>query len=142
MSFITLATEAQKELDAEKAKLRDLEVSLNTRASAVAAQLALAESRTGELNAKAKELQAREEDVSRREITVRRDTDVEADRIAAAGDRVEADKSLKKAQELRDESLRELEKIKNRELALSEREKTYKQDIELQVMRNFTFGRK
>ncbi|HON26190.1 MAG TPA: hypothetical protein PLJ73_09795, partial [Myxococcota bacterium] len=45
----------------------------------------------------------------------------------------------KKAQEYRDDARLKLEDLAKREIALSEREKTYKQEIELEVMRNFTF---
>lgn len=139
MSFITLATQAQKELDAETQKLKEKEIALLTKASAVAGQLALAEQRTGELNAREKDLEQRIDDVTRREITLRRDTDIAHDVVVAAGDRKEAEKALKTAQTLTDEVRLEREKLIQREVALSEEKKKYKQEIELEVMRNFTF---
>ena len=139
VSFIQLAQQAQKELDGETARLAQKESELNTEASAVAGQLALAEKRTGELNAKEKQLQTREEEVSRREINARRDSQVQEDLKNAQAHHVSATQELKKAQEYRDDAQMKLEDLQKRELALSEREKVYKQELELEVMRNFTF---
>ncbi len=139
ISFIQLAQQAQKELDGETTRLAQKEADLNTRSSAVAGQLALADKRHGELNAKEKQLQAREEEVSRRELTARRDTQVQEDLKAAQAHHVSATEELKKAQEQRDDARMKLEDLEKRELALSEREKVYKQELELEVMRNFTF---
>jgi hypothetical protein len=87
------------------------------------------------------ELQNREEQVSRRELTVRRDQQVQDD-LKAAHDLYKAsEENRKKAQELKDSAQMQLDDLSKRELALSDREKTYKQDIELEVMRKFTFGR-
>lgn len=139
ISFIQLAQQAQRELDGETERLAQKEADLNTRSSAVAGQLELADKRHGELNAKEKQLQVREEEVSRRELTVRRDSEVQQDLVSAQAHHKSATDELKKAQGYRDEAQMKLEDLSNRELALSEREKTYKQEIELEVMRNFTF---
>lgn len=139
MDFISLAAQAQKELDGEKARLAKMEAELNTKASAVAGQLAEAVTKHGELNAKERQLQTREEDVSRRELAVRRDVEVQKDLETAMAVRREAVEDRKKAEEYRDEARMKLEDLEKRELALSEREKVYKQELELEVMRNFTF---
>jgi len=139
MDFIALATKAQKELDGEIARLKTYEDQLNIKASALASKTEQVEKREGELNAKEKQLQAREEGVSMRELTVRRDTDVQKDLDTAISLNREAVEERRKAQEYRDDAKMKLEDLERREVALSEREKTYKQEIELEVMRNFTF---
>jgi len=139
MNFIQLAQETQKELDGEKARLAQKEIELNTRATTLQTQIAANDKRTGELNAKAQELQAREEEVSRREIAQRRDSEVQKDLDTSIALNAKAVDERKKAQEYRDDARLKLEDLAKREIALSEREKTYKQEIELEVMRNFTF---
>lgn len=139
MDFIALATKAQKELDGEIARLKTYEDQLNIKASALASKTEQVEKKEGELNAKEKQLQAREEGVSMRELTVRRDTDVQKDLDTAISLNREAVEERRKAQEYRDDAKMKLEDLERREVALSEREKTYKQEIELEVMRNFTF---
>jgi hypothetical protein len=133
ISFIQLAQQAQRELDGETERLAQKEADLNTRSSAVAGQLDLADKRHGELNAKEKQLQAREEEVSRRELTVRRDLEVQQDYTAAVGERTEAATALKKAEAEKDEAKMMLLDLSSRELALSEREKTYREDIKKQI---------
>lgn len=139
MDFIALATKAQKELDGEIARLKTYEDQLNIKSSTLASQVEQVEKKEGELNAKEKQLQSREEGVSMRELTVRRDTDVQKDLDTAISLNREAVEERRKAQEYRDDAKMKLEDLERREVALSEREKTYKQEIELEVMRNFTF---
>lgn len=139
MDFIALATKAQKELDGEIARLKTYEDQLNIKSSTLASQVEQVEKKEGELNAKEKQLQSREEGVSMRELTVRRDTDVQKDLDTAISLNREAVEERRKAQEYRDDAKMKLEDLERREIALSEREKTYKQEIELEVMRNFTF---
>lgn len=139
MSFIKLAEQAQKELELEKEKLADRSAKLDVRASSVAAQLELAVEDTKLVEAKKKELQAYEEEVTRKALSFKVNFDAKAERIAAAGDRVEAEKARKDAKEHLDRSQQMLSELSKRELALSEREKTYKQDIENEVLRNIAF---
>lgn len=139
MDFISLASQAQKELDGEHSRLRNLEIQLGEKASVLAARVILADKREGELNAKEKQLQVREEEVVRREINARRDSDVQKDLQTAQQLHKEATEERKKAEEYRGEAKMKLEDLERREINLSEREKTYKQEIELEVMRNFTF---
>jgi len=139
MSFIQLAQQAQKELDGETQRLKQKEDALNTKSASIAARESTVEAKENELSTKERELQLREEEVTRREINSRRDTDVQADLLLAQKERQDAANSLKKAQEYRDDARMKLEDLERREVALSEREKTYKQEIELEVMRNFTF---
>ncbi len=133
ISFIQLAQQAQKELDGEVARLSQKEADLNLRASAVAGQLALADKRHGELNARATELQAREEEVSRRELTVRRDSEVKQDYTAAIDERLKSSTMLKKAQDEKDEAKMMLDDLSTRELALSEKMKTYREEIKQEI---------
>lgn len=139
MSFIKLAQEAQHELEAEKTRLAKKEAKIDEKSSAVEAQLALAVEDTKAVEAKKRELQAYEEEVSRKAMSFKSDFDARTERQAAAGDRAEAEKARKDAKEYLDRSKQMLEELAKRELALSEREKTYKQDIENEVLRNIAF---
>lgn len=134
MSFITLAQEAQKELEAEKARLAKKEAKIDEKASAVEAQLALAVEETKIVEEKKKELQAYEEEVSRKAMSFKANFDAKAERDAAALDRAESMKLRKVAQEDLDRSKQLLEDLSKRELALSEREKTYEKEIKEKMM--------
>lgn len=134
MSFITLAQEAQKELEAEKARLVKKEAKLDEKASAVEAQLALAVEETKAVELKKKELRVYEEEVSRKAMAVKRDFDAKTERDLAAGDRAEAVRLRKEASEDLDRSKQLLADLSKRELALSEREKTYEKEIKEKMM--------
>ena len=133
MNFLTLAEQAQRELEGELLRLEQKEADLNTKSSAVEAQLALADQRTAEAASKAKELQAREEEVTRREINMRKDTDLKADLQQAMAERKIAADALIEAKEARDAAKMSLLDLTKRELALSEREKTYREEIKQQI---------
>lgn len=141
MSFITLAQEAQKELEAEKERLVKKEFKIDEKASAVEAQLALAVEETKKVAEKMKELRLYEEEVSRKALSFKSNFDAKAERDSAVADRIEATKLRKLAEDDLNRSKQLLDELSKRELSLSEREKTYKQEIELEVMRNFTFRR-
>ena len=133
MNFIQLAEQAQRELEGQTLRIEQKEADLNTKASAVEAQLALADQRTAESSSKAKELQIREEEVTRREINMRKDTDLKADLQQAMAERKAATEALREAKEARDEARMSLQDLTKRELALSEREKTYREEIKQQI---------
>lgn len=139
MSFITLAQEAQKELELEKAKLAKKEAKLEEKASAVEAQLALAVEETKAVELKKKELQKYEEEVSRKALSFKSNFDARAERELAAGDRREAIRLRKEADDDLNRSKQLLAELSKRELNLSEREKVYKQEIENEVLRNIAF---
>jgi hypothetical protein len=139
MNFIKLAEQAQKELELEKEKLADRSAKLDVRASSVAAQLELAVEDTKLVALKKKELQDYEEEVTRKALSFKENFDARTERDLAAGDRKEAVRLRKEANEDLDRSRQLLAELSKREVALSEREKVYKQELELEVMRNFTF---
>ena len=134
MSFITLAQEAQKELELEKEKLAKKSAKLDEKASAVEAQLALAVEDTKKAEVKTKELQAYEEEVSRKAMSFKSNFDAKAERDAAAADRAEAMKLRKVAQEDLDRSRQLLEDLSKRELNLSKREKTYEKELKEKML--------
>lgn len=139
MDFKILAAQAQKELDDERARLRALELQLSEKASTIASSVIDLDKKTSDLTLKERELQQREERVSARELSVRRDVEVQKDLETSITLNREAVQERKKAQELRDQARMDLEDLEKREVALSEREKVYKQEIEHEVLRNFTF---
>lgn len=133
MNFTQLAQEVQKELDGEKLRLSQKEEQINNRATAVQAQIALCDKRVGELNARERLLQDREEEVSRRELTVRRDGAASADLQQAVLEREQANKALKAAAAQKDEARMLTEDLGKREIALSEKEKTYREEVKKQI---------
>lgn len=133
MTFIQLAEQAQRELEGESLRLSQKEAALGVKASAVEAQLALADEKISNAIKKEQELQAREEEVSRREINMRRDTALKADLQAAVKERQDAAADLRAAQQARDDTKMSLQDLTKRELALSEREKTYREEIKKQI---------
>lgn len=141
MTFIEFAREAQTQLDKETARLNEWESKLQERASELAKALEWSDKKASELVARERDLDARNEYVTSREITLRRDDELRADREEAQKERSEAEKAKKEAFDSLAEAKQALAEVSKRELNLSEREKTYKLDIEQEVMRRFTFGR-
>lgn len=133
MSFIKLAQDAQKELDGELLRLKQKDAKLDEKSSVLESKMATAEQKEAELSLKEKELQKREEEVARREMAVRRDSELQADLQAAIEERKTADKALKAAKEHEMDATLKLEDLSRREINLSEREKTYKEEIKKQV---------
>ena len=139
MSFITLAAQAQKELDGETLRLKQKEDALNVRSASLSSGESDLEKRLGAVTVSEQDIQNRLEEVVRRELTIRRDGEAKRDLDTAQVVQKEAIAERKEATLLRDEARMDREDLEKRELALSAREKTYKQDLELEVMRNFTF---
>lgn len=140
-TFTQHAQEAQQELDKETNRLKEWETKLQERASELAKALEWSDKKATEFALREKDLDLRNEYVTSREITLRRDDELRVDREEAARERAEADKAKKEAFDALAESKQARDDVFKRELALSEREKTYKLDIEQEVMRRFTFGR-
>lgn len=142
MSFIKLAEKAQAELEGERLRLKQLEDALLEKSSLVENRLKEADKRDGELAVEARQLQLREEGVAMRELRQNSADQAQKDLADAHEELLRAQADRRKAQDLRDESQMKLEDLEKRELALSEEKKKYKQDLELEVMRNFTGMRK
>jgi hypothetical protein len=140
-TFTQHAQEAQQELDRETNRLKEWETKLQERAAELAKALEWSDKKAGELNSREKDLDLRNEYVTSREITLRRDDELRADREEAAKERAEAEKAKKAAFDALAESKQAMDDLLRRELALSQREKDYKLKIEEEVMRRFTFGR-
>lgn len=133
MDFITLASQLQKELDGERLRIKEYEQKVIDRDSAVNRQLELAQKMTGENTAKKLELQQREDNVSQRELRVRRDQEVQADYNAALAKYEEAKKVLKLAEDEKLETKMLLEDLSRRETALSDDKKTYRDQIRQEI---------
>lgn len=140
-TFIDFAKEAQVELEAERKAIEAEKDKLAKKASLLAARETKIEDGENELSIKAKELQLREEKVSMREGIIGREDKAAQDLKKAEENNREVTLKLKKSQELNDDATQKLAELSKRELALSEREKTYKQEIEMDVMRRFAFGK-
>ena len=140
-TFMDFAQEAQAELDAEKRAIEIEKDKLAKKASLLAGRESKIEDSEKEVSLKIKELELREEKVSMREGIIGREDKAASDLKAAEEKNRESTINLKKAQELSDDATQKLAEISKRELALSEREKKYKQEIEMDVMRRFAFGK-
>ena len=141
MDFKDLALQAQAELDGAKAQLVKKEQKLEEKMAVVARKEDLADSKIIELSAKEIELKEREDKVTLMEIHARRDADVQEDRRLSEEARRESELNLKKAKELNDDATQKLAELTKREVALSEAKKTYKKEVELDVMKHVAFGR-
>lgn len=141
MDFKELALQAQAELDGAKAQLVKKEQKLDEKMAVVARKEDLADSKFTELSAKEIELKEREDKVTLMEIHARRDADVQEDRRLSEEARRESELNLKKAKELNDDATQKLAELTKREVALSEAKKTYKKEVELDVMKHVAFGR-
>lgn len=137
MSFILLAEKAQKELEAELAKLKQKESELETKASLLADQKNLLDETQTKLNDYKRELELRNELVTQKELRVRRDEDVQNDVATSEGYYQKADSALKKAEELNLDTNMKLEDLSKRELALSEKIKSYKEEVKQEITKKF-----
>jgi hypothetical protein len=139
MTFLQYAQKAQKELDGELARVKQMEADLNIKASGVATQEATNDQRSRDLNAFEKELQRRNEIVAQRELHARREEEVQKDLDTSVALQKDAAEEKKRAQELRDEAQMKIEDLERRERALSDARDKYKQEVEHEVMTNFMF---
>jgi len=133
MSFITLAAQAQKELDGETLRLKQKEDTLNVRSASLSSGESDLEKRSGAVTVSEKDIQNRLEEVVRRELTVRRDNQAQSDLDTAVSLHKSVSDEKKKIQELNDETKLNLEDLAKRETALSLKEKTYREEIKQQI---------
>lgn len=140
-SFLQLAQDAQAELDARHSEIDKEAEKLAKKASLLASREAKIEDGEKELVLKVQELQDREERVSMREGVVNREQKAQEDRMAAETANRESELNLKKAKELNDDAVQKLAELSKRELALSEARKSYKAEVEMEVMKHIAFGK-
>lgn len=133
MSFIQFANQAQKELDAEYGRIKQKDDELSTRASAIAQQLATIDEKMTELNTRSSELQAREELVSARELRVRTDIEVTKDLEQSITERKRVEEMLAEISRKNDDTKMMLLDLSKRELALSEKMKSYREEIKQEI---------
>jgi hypothetical protein len=133
-NFIEYASKAQEELNGELQKLSKKEAELAEKAKLLASHDLELEKRQAELAEKETEYLAKKEELSLWEGKRIREENVQVMFDEANRKEVESQKRLKDAQDaviLADQKLAELSK---RELALSEKEKTYKDDVMKEMM--------
>jgi uncharacterized protein (DUF3084 family) len=139
MTFLDLAKKLDKDV-ADRAKELDLrEQKLEQKASLLAAREQTAVDRDVELDRKDKDIQQRLEQLSYKELTFKRHSDVESEAVAADKKLSTAESLMKKMVEKEAEVNLKLQELALRELALSKKEKTYKDDIKKQMIEN-AFG--
>jgi len=132
-TFTSLAQEADLLIKAEYDRLATRESRIETRASELAALEATLSDREGGIVRQEKSLQAREEEVERKLAVVRRDEESQRDLDGAVANRLTAEKLAKEAQTARDEAKMLLDELSKRELALSEREASYREEVKQQI---------
>lgn len=132
-TFVEFAKEAQDELDAQKKALEAEKDKLAKKASLLASREAKIEDEEKSLVLKVKELQLREEKVSMREGIIGREDKAQQDLKKAEDAQRESEINLKKVTELNNDTTLKLQELSKRELALSEREKTYRDEIKAQI---------
>ena len=133
-NFIEYASKAQEELNGELQKVSKKEAELAEKAKLLASHDLELEKRQAELAEKETEYLAKKEELSLWEGKRIREENVQVMFDEANRKEVESQKRLKDAQDaviLADQKLAELSK---RELALSEKEKTYKDDVMKEMM--------
>ena len=133
-NFIEYASKAQEELNGELQKLSKKEAELAEKAKLLASHDLELEKRQAELAEKETEYLAKKEELSLWEGKRIREENVQVMFDEANRKEGESQKRLKDAQDaviLADQKLAELSK---RELALSEKEKTYKDDVMKEMM--------
>jgi len=133
MNFIKAAQEAEKELAFALSKVAKKSAKVGEKASELARQEATLLEESKEIVAKKKELQAREEEIVRKASIIKKGFDAKSAMDTASADLKAIKVSEKKAEELKDESKRMLEDLTKRELALSKREKEYRNEIKQQI---------
>lgn len=141
-SFKQLAIEVDKVVEKERDDLRVRQEELDEKASLLATKENNLEELRINLESRSRQQDRREEELSRKEGLVRSDEEVREDRVRVGKDVETARKLRKEAADFRAEAEQKLVEVAKRELALSEKEKTYEQEVELRVMRMFTFGRR
>lgn len=139
LTFTQLAAQADSVLQAEHERVSAKEARLEKRASELAALEATLAQREAEVVKSEKALQVHEEEVSRKLAVVRRDEEAQRDLQSASAKLDTAQKLEKAASTHKDEVKLMLEDLTRREIALSQREKEYKEEIELEIMRNMAF---
>jgi len=132
-TFIDLAQEAQAELEAEKRALEVEKDKLAKKASLLAGRESKIDDQDKEVALKGKELQLREEKVSMREGIVGREDKAAKDLKDAEEAHRQSALNLKKSQELNNDATQKLAELSKRELALSEREKSYREEVKAQI---------
>lgn len=128
--FIEYATKAQTSLQAEMSKLDTKAADLEKVASEQAQKATDLLAREISLNDKEKQLNDRESAVVMYEKTKKREEDVEAQYSEAMKAQTIAQELLKKSKEYDADASQKIAELEKRELALSEREKSYRETLQ------------
>jgi hypothetical protein len=137
VNFIEYASKAQEELNKERAEIAEKAQKQAEQASVLAARTAALDEREAQITKSEYELQEKQEKLSAWEAGKRREEEVVAIFDSAQSKLVEAQEKLKAASEKESDTRLALEDLSKRELALSEREKVYKEEIKTEIMNRF-----
>lgn len=136
-NFIEYASKAQEELNIELQRLAEREVKLAEQASLQAAATIEIDKRQSAVAEAERAMDLKREELSMWEGKKIREEQVEAMHGEAMRKEAEATKKLKDANDALIETRQNLEELTKRELALSEREKTYREEVKKEIMDGF-----
>lgn len=136
-NFIEYAYKAQEELSAELQKVADQKARLDEQATLQAATVIELEKRQAKIAEEERAIDLKKEELSLWNGKKMREEQVEAMYGEAMRKDTEASKKLKEASEKLAETRYNLADLEKREIALSEREKTYREELKKEMMDNF-----
>lgn len=140
-TFIDLANEADIELSAERTEIAKQKKALEEKKNIVAKKLQDAEEALAKAQLFAKEIEARNEEVSRKENTLKKQDDMAAWELALAEREKVLAKMVKKVEDDNAEVDFKLKEVEKREMELSDNKKKYKEQVEKEVMQSFLRSR-
>jgi len=136
-NFIEYASKAQEELNIELQRLAEREVKLAEQASLQAAATIEIDKRQSAVAEAERAMDLKREELSMWEGKKVREEQVEAMHGEAMRKETEATKKLKDANDALIETRQNLEELTKRELALSEKEKSYREEVKKEIMDGF-----
>lgn len=137
ISFVETAAKAQEELQAELNTLKDVKLRLDEKASLLANKENELVEREKAISLTEKNLNDRNEAMSMWETKKMREEQVQKMHDDALAATLECEKKYKASSEQLAESRQLMEDLAKRELALSEREKTYRQEAKQELVDKF-----
>ena len=136
-NFIEYASKAQEQLNIEMQKVSEKEALVTKKASANAKRSAELDERESALTLKEQEINAKREELTAWESKKVREEQVQAMYDEANAKDVSSTKKLKDASDALILADQKLEELLKRELALSEKRKTYEEEVRQEIMARF-----
>ncbi len=139
-SFIQFAEKAQESIDREYKLIQKSTEELDVERREVAQKASQLLDKEILLNSREKDLDARAEEVVRKELLIKDLDQAKADRENATSERQAAEKALLQAQSIEGQNMQKEAELYKREVALSEEKKTYMDKLKKEFV-NSVIGR-